>query len=84
MRAKFINESINNRLKIYRNSDGTYDAVRDSILYNFMWSLRTYKVYNFKKIGQVSSEYTFNGELISYPHIQMILQVQRKINKYIK
>lgn len=80
MRAKFINES-DNRLKIYKNSDGNYTAIRDSILYNFMWSLRTYKVFNFKKIGLISDKYIFNGILISYPHIQMILQVQEKINE---
>ena len=74
---KSINES-DNRLKIYKNSDGTYDAIIDSVIYNFLWSLRTYKVFNFKKIGKISDKYTFNGVLVKNPHIQMILQIQKK------
>ena len=46
-----------------------------------MWNLRTYKIYNFEKIGKISIDYSINGTLISSPHIQMTLQVQENINE---
>lgn len=75
MRAKTLNES---SLNIYKNSDNTYTAIRNSKIYNFMWN--PYKVYNFKKLG-LNPTYSVNGSLIKNPHIQMILQVQNKINE---
>lgn len=78
MRAKHIYES-DNRLKIYKNSDGSYSATRDSLLYTFLWN--NFKVYNFKKVGKINTTYVDFGKLITNPHIQMILQVQKNIGK---
>lgn len=78
MRAIKINES-DNRLKIYQNRDGSYDAVRNSNLYNFQWNWDTHKIFGFKKIGTINDKYALNGKLVSKPHIQMIIQVQRNI-----
>jgi len=79
MRAVTINEYVDKRLKIYLNRDGSYDAVRNSQLYNFQWNWDTHKVYGFKKIGTIDDKYALNGKLVSKPHIQMIIQVQRNI-----
>ena len=79
MRAITINEYVDKRLKIYLNRDGSYDAVRNSQLYNFQWNWDTHKVYAFKKIGTIDDKYALNGKLVSKPHIQMIIQVQRNI-----
>ena len=72
-----LNES-DNRLKIYKNSDDSYSVIRNSFLYTFLW--KPYTVYNFKKVGKINSDYTISGKLLNKPHIQMILQLQRKIN----
>jgi len=76
-----------NRLKIYKNRDGSYCAIRNKRLYTFTWS-ENYKVYNFKKEGGVGINYVPQGKLISNPPMQMILQVQEKIkeinNKIVK
>ncbi|NMC59228.1 MAG: hypothetical protein GYA51_07590 [Candidatus Methanofastidiosa archaeon] len=79
MRAITINEDTDKRLKIYMNKDGSYDAVRNSNLYNFQWNWDTHKIYGFKKIGTINDKYALTGKLISKPHIQMIIQVQRNI-----
>jgi len=79
MRAITINEDTDKRLKIYMNKDGSYDAVRNSNLYNFQWNWDTHKVYGFKKIGTINDKYALTGKLVSKPHIQMIIQVQRNI-----
>lgn len=79
MRAITINES-DNRLKIYLNRDGSYDAVRNSKLYNFQWNWDTHKIYALKKIGTIDDKYAITGKLVSKPHIQMIIQLQKNIN----
>ena len=79
MRAITINEDTDKRLKIYMNKDGSYDAVRNSNLYNFQWNWDTHKIYGFKKIGTINDKYALTGKLVSKPHIQMIIQVQRNI-----
>jgi len=78
MRAKSINESRDERLKIYRFPDGTYEATRDGKLFTFLW--KPYKVYNIKKIGGVGPSWMPQGRLFRNPHIQMTLQVQNAIN----
>jgi len=75
-----LNES-DSRLKIYKNSDGKYDAIQNSKLYNFTWNSATSKIQNFKKIGGVSPNYSINGKLVSKPSMQMILQIQENIKK---
>ena len=78
MRAKLKNET-DNRLKIFLDKDGTYSAKENSILYTFFW--KSYNVYNFKKIGKILNTYNISGTKINNPPIQMILQIQRKINE---
>jgi len=81
MRAKTVKES-DNRLKVYKNREGNYDAIQNSFLYSFMWSPITYKVYNFKKIGRIGEDFKPMGKLVMDPHIQMILQFQIKISSF--
>jgi len=80
MRATFVNES-EGGLKIYKHKDGTYSAVRNSILYTFLWNSKSFKAYNFKKIGMIDQKLYALPVSLSKPHIQMILQVQKNINK---
>ena len=75
-----LNEEINDRrLRIYFNRDGSFDAIRDFVVYHFYWNPATYKIYSFNRLGVITDNYV-PGELLRKPHIQMILQVQRNIN----
>ena len=78
MRARFINENIDNSLKIYKNDD-VYEAFQNSYFYTFRWSRIDSKLYNFKKIGHIGNNFIPTGTLVEKPHIQMILQLQEKI-----
>lgn len=75
-----LNES-SNRLQIYKNKDGSYDATQNSELYHYSWKSETSKIYGFKKIGTINKNYTISGKLVSKPPMQMILQVQENIKK---
>lgn len=75
---------MDNSLKIYKNSDGSYEATRGSKLYSFLWNEVKYIVYNFKKLGTIGTDYKIKGKLVKNPHIQMIMQVQNKISEKTK
>jgi hypothetical protein len=79
MRAQLVER--NSKLMIFKNSDDTYSAVRDSFLYTFLWNPIKAKLYNFKNIGKISPNYSFNdSRVLKNPHIQMIMQLQNKIS----
>jgi len=81
MRARFVNElDSSNTLKIFKNNDGFYSVIKNSFLYTFLW--KPFIIYNFKKIGKISSNYVVTGRLINNPNIQMILQLQRNLKQY--
>lgn len=67
---------MDNRLRIYLNRDGSYDAIKGNKMLHYNWSFVTYKIYNIQLIT-ISPSYVPVGRLIRKPHIQMILQVQR-------
>ena len=71
-------------LKIYKISKDSYESTRDFKLFSFMWNPIKYKIYNFKKLGTINDKYIQKGTLLKNPHIQMILQVQNKINETMK
>lgn len=75
MKARTV---IDKRLKIYKFSDGNYEAIRNNKLYTFRWE--PYKVYNFKAHGTISPYRVSGGKLVHNPPIQMILQIQHLIN----
>lgn len=72
-----------NGLKIYKISKNNYELTKDSKLFSFMWNPFKYKIYNFKKLGGINDKYIQKGTLLKKPHIQMILQLQNKINENI-
>jgi len=84
MKAKFVNEilneNFNNRLKIYFK-DGIYEASQNGLLWTFKWSAINSKVYNLQKVGRIGPDFQHNGTFVKNPHIQMILQFQRKIKE---
>ena len=70
-------------LKVYKISKNNYEVTKGSKLFSYMWNPDKYKIYNFKKLGGISGEYIQKGILLKKPHIQMILQIQNRINEKI-
>ena len=85
VRPKSTNEGYTSvksgKLRIYKDDHGSYIAIRNGHLYSFMWNGVNYTINNLRHIGKISDKYTIPGKLVSNPHIQMVLQVQRRISE---